>query len=109
MDDAPPQPGPETNLSTSDPPQTASELPPEAIALATRFFDGARNGQMDIFEQALPRGLPANLTNEKGDTLVSPLRQTRWRKCHGSYDSHLIPHPEKPSNAITSTFDPDRS
>ena len=26
---------------------------------------------MDIFEQALPAGLPANMTNEKGDSLVS--------------------------------------
>lgn len=69
MDDAPPRPDAQ---STADPPPTASELPPEAIALATRFFDGARNGQMDIFEQALSSGLPANLTNDKGDTLVSP-------------------------------------
>jgi hypothetical protein len=51
-------------------PQTADELPPEAIALATRFFDAARHGQMDIFEEALPHGLPANLTNDKGDTFV---------------------------------------
>lgn len=69
MDDAPPRPDAQ---SASDQPPTASELPPEAIALATRFFDGARNGQMDIFEQGLPQGLPANLTNDKGDTLVSP-------------------------------------
>jgi hypothetical protein len=53
-------------------PQSADELPPEAIALAGRFFDAARSGQTEIFEQALPRGLPANLTNDKGDTLVSP-------------------------------------
>jgi hypothetical protein len=65
MDSAPPQTAPEAA------PRSADELPPEAIALATRFFDAARNGQMDIFEQALARGLPANLTNDKGDTLVS--------------------------------------
>lgn len=59
-------------MATAQPESTvADELPPEAIALATRFFDAARHGQMDIFEQALPRGLPANLTNDKGDTLVS--------------------------------------
>ncbi|KIW98924.1 uncharacterized protein Z519_00587 [Cladophialophora bantiana CBS 173.52] len=51
-------------------PQSSDELPPEAIALAGRFFDAARSGQLDIFEQALPRGLPANLTNDKGDTLL---------------------------------------
>ena len=54
----------------SDAPQSADDLPSAAIALAGRFFDAARSGQMDIFEQALPRGLPANLTNDKGDTLV---------------------------------------
>ena len=54
-------------------PQSADELPPEAVALAGRFFEAARSGQMDIFEQALPRGLPANMTNDKGDTLVSAL------------------------------------
>ncbi|KIW72226.1 hypothetical protein PV04_00436 [Phialophora macrospora] len=51
-------------------PQSAHELPPEAIALAGRFFDAARSGQTEIFEQALPRGLPPNLTNDKGDTLL---------------------------------------
>ncbi|KEF63204.1 uncharacterized protein A1O9_01181 [Exophiala aquamarina CBS 119918] len=65
-DDAPaPQPPP--------PPATANTtdtLPPEAIALASRFFDAARHGQLDLFEQALPRGLPANLTNDKGDSLL---------------------------------------
>ncbi|KAJ9605128.1 hypothetical protein H2200_010518 [Cladophialophora chaetospira] len=51
-------------------PQSADELPPEAIALAGRFFEAARSGQIDILEQALSRGLPANLTNDKGDTLL---------------------------------------
>ncbi|EHL02778.1 putative ankyrin repeat protein [Glarea lozoyensis 74030] len=49
---------------------TASQLPPEAIAFATRMYDAARTGQVDIFEQALPAGLPANMTNEKGDSLI---------------------------------------
>ncbi|KAF4637802.1 hypothetical protein G7Y89_g264 [Cudoniella acicularis] len=49
---------------------TASELPPEAIAFATRMYNAARQGQVDVFEQALPAGLPANMTNEKGDSLV---------------------------------------
>jgi hypothetical protein len=47
-----------------------SSLPPEAIALAARMYDAARAGQMDIFQQALLAGLPANMTNEKGDSLV---------------------------------------
>jgi len=48
-----------------------SELPPEAIAFASKMYDAARAGQLDIFQQALPAGLPANMTNEKGDSLVS--------------------------------------
>jgi hypothetical protein len=43
---------------------TAADLPPEAIAFASRMYDAARAGQ------ALPAGLPANMTNEKGDSLV---------------------------------------
>jgi hypothetical protein len=49
---------------------SAASLPPEAIEFAGRMYDAARSGQKDVFEQALPAGLPANLTNEKGDTLV---------------------------------------
>ncbi|KAG0647427.1 ankyrin repeat [Hyphodiscus hymeniophilus] len=45
-------------------------LPPEAIAFATRMYDAARAGQMDVFQQALPAGLPSNMTNEKGDSLI---------------------------------------
>jgi hypothetical protein len=48
----------------------APELSPEIIAFASRMYDAARAGQMDIFQQALPAGLPANMTNEKGDSLV---------------------------------------
>lgn len=49
---------------------SSQTLPPEALAFATKIYDAARSGQLDIFEQALPKGLPANMTNEKGDTLV---------------------------------------
>ncbi|KAI0123756.1 ankyrin domain-containing protein [Xylariales sp. AK1849] len=48
----------------------ASSLPPEAIDFASRMYDAARTGQKEVFEQALPAGLPANLTNDKGDTLL---------------------------------------
>ncbi|UQC81126.1 uncharacterized protein CLUP02_06612 [Colletotrichum lupini] len=50
--------------------QSANSLPPEAIALAGRMYDAARKGDLAIFQQALPAGLPANMTNEKGDTLL---------------------------------------
>ncbi|EFX01119.1 ankyrin-like protein [Grosmannia clavigera kw1407] len=49
---------------------TATSLPPEAVALAARMYDGARTGDLALFTQSLPAGLPANLTNEKGDTLL---------------------------------------
>ncbi|TQN64987.1 putative ankyrin repeat protein [Colletotrichum shisoi] len=53
-----------------DPSQGTRQLPPEAIALAGRMYDGARKGDIALFQQALPAGLPANMTNEKGDTLL---------------------------------------
>ncbi|KAB8292929.1 hypothetical protein EYC80_007294 [Monilinia laxa] len=49
---------------------TVASLPPEAIAFASKMYDAARNGDIEIFEQALPAGLPANMTNEKGDSLI---------------------------------------
>lgn len=54
--------------------RSVSELPPEALALATRMFNAARQGDeqsIALLTAALARGLPANLTNDKGDTLVS--------------------------------------
>ncbi|KAH7154905.1 ankyrin repeat-containing domain protein [Dactylonectria estremocensis] len=51
-------------------PNPSNSLPPEAIALAGRMYDSARSGDLPIFQQALPAGLPPNLTNEKGDTLL---------------------------------------
>ncbi|KAK1248204.1 hypothetical protein MKX08_006424 [Trichoderma sp. CBMAI-0020] len=56
-----------------DPSQQASGAPtlsPEVIAFAGRMYDAARAGDLAVFEQALPAGLPANMTNEKGDTLL---------------------------------------
>lgn len=49
---------------------TSSAIPPELVAFATRIYDAARQGQMDVFQQALPAGLSANMTNHKGDSLV---------------------------------------
>ena len=57
----------------SNPPSTAAgsdSLSPEALAFAARMYDSARTGDLPIFQQALPAGLPPNMTNEKGDTLV---------------------------------------
>jgi hypothetical protein len=55
-------------MSPSSP--TAETLPLEAIEFASRMYNAARQGDLAIFKQALPAGLPANLTNDKGDTLV---------------------------------------
>lgn len=48
----------------------ASSLPPEALALATKLFDFARQGKTDELAQYLSAGIPVNLTNHKGDTLL---------------------------------------
>ncbi|EPQ29312.1 uncharacterized protein PFL1_03067 [Pseudozyma flocculosa PF-1] len=50
-------------------PRSVSELPNAAIDLANRMFDLARQGNLDLI-QYLEAGLPANLTNNRGDTLL---------------------------------------
>ncbi|GAA6062606.1 hypothetical protein JCM10212_004901 [Sporobolomyces blumeae] len=45
-------------------------LSPEAIAYAQQFFQAARAGRADVLEAPLEAGLPPNLTNDKGDTLL---------------------------------------
>ncbi|KAI2634612.1 ankyrin [Xylaria nigripes] len=45
-------------------------ISPEVIELATKLYNAAREGQIDVFKEVLPAGLPANLTNDKGDTLL---------------------------------------
>ncbi|KAM0261273.1 hypothetical protein ACHAQJ_002304 [Trichoderma viride] len=55
-----------------DPSQQSSDgatLSPEVIAFAGKMYDAARIGDVAVFQQALPAGLPPNMTNEKGDTL----------------------------------------
>ncbi|KAM5352053.1 hypothetical protein ACJ41O_004776 [Fusarium nematophilum] len=54
----------------SNQPNQPDSLTPGMIALAGRMFDSARNGDEAVFQQALPAGLPPNLTNDKGDTLL---------------------------------------
>jgi ankyrin repeat protein len=48
----------------------AEELDAETIAFAHRMFDLARSGATDELAGFLSDGLPANLTNDKGDTLL---------------------------------------
>jgi len=46
------------------------ELDAETIAFAHRMFDLARSGSTEALAGQLAAGLPANLTNDKGDTLL---------------------------------------
>ncbi|MFF9429457.1 ankyrin repeat domain-containing protein [Streptomyces sp. NPDC014746] len=48
-----------------------SETPdPEVIELASKVFDLARTGDADALAAYVDAGVPANLTNDRGDTLV---------------------------------------
>ncbi|MFD0154549.1 ankyrin repeat domain-containing protein [Streptomyces sp. NPDC055721] len=48
-----------------------SETPdPEVIELASKVFDLARTGDTDALAAYVDAGVPANLTNDKGDSLV---------------------------------------
>lgn len=46
------------------------ELDDEAVALAHRMFDLARDGRTEDLNAYLAAGLPPDLTNDKGDTLL---------------------------------------
>ncbi|CAJ0551673.1 Ff.00g056520.m01.CDS01 [Fusarium sp. VM40] len=54
----------------SNQPERAASLTPEMIDFASKMYEAARQGDVSTFEQALPAGLPPNLTNDKGDTLL---------------------------------------
>ncbi|GGZ58814.1 hypothetical protein GCM10010387_60780 [Streptomyces inusitatus] len=48
-----------------------SETPdPEVIELATKVFDLARQGETEALAAYVDAGVPADLTNDRGDTLV---------------------------------------
>lgn len=51
-------------------PTSISELPPAALDLASKLFDYARTGATAELSQYLSAGIPPNLTNHKGDTLL---------------------------------------
>ena len=53
-----------------DKPTNPSQLPPEALDLATKLFDYARQGKTAELRQYISAGIPVNLTNYKGDTLL---------------------------------------
>ncbi|NED12458.1 ankyrin repeat domain-containing protein [Streptomyces sp. SID9124] len=48
-----------------------SETPdPEVVELASKVFDLARGGDSDTLAAYVDAGVPANLTNDRGDTLL---------------------------------------
>ncbi|PBC76189.1 hypothetical protein BX265_0894 [Streptomyces sp. TLI_235] len=52
---------------TDDTPQTPDA---EVVALAGKLFDAARAGDADLLAAYLEAGAPAELTNERGDSLL---------------------------------------
>ena len=60
------------NIENSDPEGTkpSSALPPAALDLAAKLFDLARNGDTTTLQQYVSAGIPKNLTNASGDTLL---------------------------------------
>ncbi|KAG6842566.1 hypothetical protein C0991_000092 [Blastosporella zonata] len=46
------------------------DLPSETIQFAQRMFEAARTGNADLLLSAIDAGLPVNLTNDKGNTLL---------------------------------------
>jgi hypothetical protein len=50
--------------------QSSQEPSAEVVELATRLFAMARDGDRDRLVAYLDAGVPVNLANEKGDTLV---------------------------------------
>lgn len=64
------QPEEESQSQQPNAPKSVSDLPPEAIQLATRLFDYARENRTAELDQYITAGIPVNLTNGKGDTLL---------------------------------------
>ena len=57
----------------------------EAAAFAEQVFDRARQGDAEMLGRLLDKGLPANLRNHKGDTLL-------MLACyHGHLDAVAVP------------------
>ncbi|KAH7029274.1 ankyrin repeat-containing domain protein [Microdochium trichocladiopsis] len=54
----------------SSKPGASDPIPPQVIELASRMYDAARSGNTLLLEQALAAGLPPNLTNDRGDSLL---------------------------------------
>ncbi|UNZ18584.1 ankyrin repeat domain-containing protein [Streptomyces sp. 891-h] len=81
----------------SDAPTPASDEPahdPEVLELAQKVFDLTRHGDTDTVAAYVKAGVPANLSNDKGDTLLM------LAAYHG--------HPETVRALLAQGADPDR-
>ncbi|KAJ3560459.1 hypothetical protein NP233_g10827 [Leucocoprinus birnbaumii] len=62
------------NESVTSAPTTSkrdvNDLPPDTLAFAERIFEAARTGDSELLLSAVDAGLPVNLTNHKGNTLL---------------------------------------
>ena len=63
----PPPPAPPSSSTTTTSP---SSLPPAALDLATKLFNLSRTGSTPLLRTYLSAGIPKNLTNSQGDTLL---------------------------------------
>lgn len=57
-------------MADETPPET-TELTDEQLEFLNSLFDLARNGQTDELLSLIDRGIPVNLTNAQGDTLLT--------------------------------------
>jgi ankyrin repeat protein len=61
-------------ISLTDPadttPPSRAQIDPELLALAQEVFDLARRGDASMLAAVLEKGVPPNLRNDKGDSLV---------------------------------------
>lgn len=54
----------------TEPPASEPAHDPEVLQLAARVFDLARHGDTDTLAAYVDAGVPANLTNDRGDSLL---------------------------------------
>ncbi|MFF3763775.1 ankyrin repeat domain-containing protein [Streptomyces sp. NPDC001922] len=57
-------------MDTPESGDVAGQVDPEVIELASRIFDFARGGETASLSAYVDAGVPADLTNDKGDSLV---------------------------------------
>lgn len=57
-------------MSTPNPDDASAQFSDEELAYIGSLFDAARDGRTEDLRVALDAGVPANLTNGKGDTLL---------------------------------------